>query len=93
MVEIKSRLRKLKDYIKKLEVQEEQLNAKIKELIKEGKKERAIYPLKHKKLVQQNIQKAEGAKVMLNESIANIESAAVDVEVFQALKQGDALLK
>ena len=51
MVEIKSRLRTLKDYLKKLEVQEKQLDQKVKDMIKEGKKDRAIFPLKHKKLV------------------------------------------
>ena len=48
---------------------------KIKELIKEKQKDRAVLALRIKKLKLKELEKADGAMFMLQETISNIESA------------------
>ena len=48
--------------------------------------------LKHKKFLEKELDKANGAESMLQQTIQNIESAQIDVVVFEALKKGDQVL-
>ena len=48
---------------------------RIKELIKEKQKDRAVLALRIKKLKLKELEKADGAMFMLQETISNIESA------------------
>ena len=93
ILDLKGRIRKVKTYLTKLQKQEDEAVAKCKELVKEGKKDRALIHLKKKKFVGKEIEKAQGAQLMLEETIQNVESAAADVNVMQALKTGDKVLK
>ena len=93
ILDIKGRQRKLKSYEKKLEQQEKEALDKIKELLKEGKKERAIIHLKKKKFAEAEMAKSNGAQIKLQEMIMGIESAQADLQIFEALKEGDAVLK
>ena len=93
IIDIKARMRKLRTYEEKLAEQDKAATAKIKELIKAGQKERAIIHLKQKKFVEAEVNKCNGAQIKLQETMQAIESAQADVEVFAALKQGDAVLK
>ena len=86
-------MRKIKTYVEKLENQEKETVEKIKELLKNGQKQRACLFLKQKKFQEKEIEKASAATLMLQETLGNIESAIADAEVFKALKQGDAIIK
>ena len=48
--------------------------------------------LRIKKLKLKELEKADGAMFMLQETISNIESAQMDVNVMQAMKQGEKVL-
>ena len=61
--------------------------------MKQGQKQRAVIILKQKKFVEKEIEKATGAQMMLEQTLSTIESAQADVEVYKALKAGDAVLK
>lgn len=76
-----------------MEQQDKDATTKIKELLKEGQKQRAVIHLKQKKFIEKEIEKATGAQLMLSQTLAGIESAMADVEIANALKQGDAVLK
>ena len=86
-------MRKLKNYEEKLAGQEKEALDKIKELCKAGQKERAIIHLKKKKFVEAEVTKCNGAQIKLQETMQAIESTQADVEIFAALKEGDAVLK
>ena len=86
-------MRKLKEYEKKLAEQDRVATEKIKELIKAGQKERAIIHLKKKKFVEAEVTKCNGQTIKMQEMIQGIESAQADLEIYEALKEGDAVLK
>ena len=79
ILDIKARQRKLRDYEKKLEQQDKEATDKIKELIKEGQKQRAIIHLKKKKFTEAEVAKVQGAQLKLQETMQGIESAQADV--------------
>ena len=93
ILDIKARQRKLRDYEKKLEQQDKEATDKIKELIKEGQKNRAIIHLKKKKFTEAEVAKVQGAQLKLQETMQGIESAQADLQIFEALKEGDKVLK
>lgn len=61
--------------------------------MKDGRKDRALIHLKKKKFAEAEIAKANGAQLMLIETLNNIESAQADIEIMKALKEGDKVLK
>ena len=61
--------------------------------MKAGQKQRAVVILKQKKFVGKELEKADGAYLMLQQTLSAIESAQADVEIMKALKQGDSVLK
>ena len=93
VMDIKARQRMIRTYQEKMTNQEKDIVSKIKDLLKDGQKQRALIQLKQKKFMEKEIQKAEGAQAKLQECLMNIESTAADVEIFNALKQGDQVLK
>ena len=48
--------------------------------------------MRQKKYLTGQLDKVSGAQIMLDETVMAIESAQMDVEVFQAMKQGDQVL-
>jgi ribosomal protein S8 len=54
--------------------------------VKEKNKQRALIALKHKKFIEKELEKAMGAQVLLEETIKNIESAQMDVNIYEAMK-------
>ena len=65
VLDVKARMRKVKTYIDKLNIQLDQQDVKIKDLIKSKSKERALVALKHKKFIDKELDKATGAQAML----------------------------
>ena len=92
ILKIKANIKKLKVYSDKLHIDAKTQDAKIKELIKDKQKERAVLALRIKKLKLKELEKADGAMFMLQETISNIESAQMDVNVMQAMKDGEKVL-
>ena len=93
LAEVKSRMNKLKDYNKKIETQLKECEQKAREFAKEGQKQRALNQLKKKKFFNKELDKIAGAEMMLTNTISGIEQAQMDVNVFEALKQGDQVIK
>ena len=73
--------------------QVEEQDAKIRKLAKEGSKSRAIIALKHKKFMIKEQDKVAGAELLLTQTAQGIEAAKADLNVFEAMKQGDKVLK
>ena len=65
IIDIKARMRKLKEYEKKLAEQDRVATEKIKELIKAGQKPRAIIHLKKKKFVEAEVTKCNGQQIKM----------------------------
>ena len=61
ILDVKARMRKIRTYTEKLEQQDRDAMAKIKELLKNGEKKRAIIHLKQKKFIEKEVEKASGA--------------------------------
>ena len=49
--------------------------------------------LKHKKFINKELEKVDGAELLLQKTILGIEQAQADIQVFEALKLGDKVLK
>ena len=92
VLEVKARLRKLKTYSDKLKIDVDKQNAKIQEHLREKNKQRALIALKHRKFMEKELDKAYGAQSLLQQTISNIESAQMDVNVYEAMKKGDQVL-
>ena len=60
---------------------------------KSGDKTRALNFLRHKKFLTKELEKTSGAEIMLVQVANGIEQAQMDVNVFQAMKEGDQVLK
>ena len=92
ILEVKGRLRKLKTYTDKLQLDIDKQKTRIQEFLKEKNKQRALIALKHRKFIEKELDKAFGAQSMLQQAISNIESAQMDVNVYEAMKKGDQVL-
>ncbi len=49
--------------------------------------------LKHKKFMEKELDKAYAAQTLMEQTIRNIESAQSDVNVYEAMKQGDKVIE
>jgi len=92
ILEIKMRLKKLKMYSDKLSLEVKGQNEKIKELLKESKS-RAMMALKHRKFMEKQVEKSYAAQGILEQTLRNIESAQMDVNIYDAMKQGDKVIE
>jgi len=64
-----------------------------KQLILQGKRDRALLALKKKKYQQQTLDKTEGQLMNLEEMVHSIEFASMQAQVFSALSQGKDVLE
>ena len=92
ILDVKTRLKKLKVYVDKLNLDVNKQQEKISQYLKDKNKQRALIALKHKKFIEKELDKAMGAQVLLEETIKNIESAQMDVNIYEAMKKGDQVL-
>jgi len=93
LLDIKSRQRQIKDYIKKMTVRIEESLIAAKQAVKEKKQHRALLMLKQKKFFEKNIDKAHDADFLLEKTANQIEQAVLDSSVYEVLKKGDDVLK
>lgn len=92
ILEVKARMRKLKTYIDKLSVDEARQTQRIYDYLKLKQKDRALIALKHRKMLEKEQDKARGAQLLMEQTLVNIGSAQMDVNVYEALKTGDRVL-
>jgi hypothetical protein len=75
ILEIKTRLKKLKMYSDKLSLEVKGQNEKIQGFLKEQNKSRAMMALKHRKFMEKQVDKSYAAQGILEQTLRNIESA------------------
>jgi len=92
ILDLKRQRDKLQKYKKTLTNNMERETQMAKKMLKEGNKKKALLILKKKKYQQQQFDKAEKTILNLEEMVNEIEDAAMNQEVFKAMKEGkDAL--
>ena len=84
---------KIKKYIRSLEQKEIKSKEKAKELLRRKQRDRAKLYLKQCKLFREQSKTADGQLQMIEEQIANIESATTMNECMQVLQKGNTVLK
>ena len=69
ILDVKTRLRTLRNYIDKMNVQKETSTTEIKDLLRNKQKAKAVNRLKISKMIDAQISKAEAAKALLDQTI------------------------
>ena len=84
---------KIKSYVKSLEKNRDAKREKIKELLKNKEKQRAKVVLKQVKMLEFQINAADGQLQMIEEQIHNLDMAVSQRDAMKVLEQGNAALK
>ena len=92
-------LQKLDEQVECIEKKEKVLQIKIKDLVKEAlenkqanNQKKAIFALRKKKLYQQELDKLDGMKTMLEEQKITLESRLFDNVIFEELEKTNKIL-
>lgn len=93
ILQLKQQRDKLKQYQKKLTLQLEKERLLAKQLLKDGKKERALLLLKKKRYQDQLLDKTETQISNIERMVQNLEFAQIEVTVLEGLKVGNECLK
>ncbi|KAI5619228.1 charged multivesicular body protein 6-like isoform X1 [Silurus asotus] len=93
ILQLKQQRDKLKQYKRKLIVQLEKERFLAKQLLKDGKKERALLLLKKKRYQAQLLDKTETQISNLERMVQDLEFAQIEVKVLEGLKVGNDCLK
>ncbi|MCJ8739304.1 hypothetical protein PDJAM_G00045630 [Pangasius djambal] len=93
ILQLKQQRDKLKQYQRKLTVQLEKERLLAKQLLKDGKKERALLLLKKKRYQDQLLGKTETQISNLERMVQDLEFAQIEVKVLEGLKVGNDCLK
>lgn len=93
-------IKMLRDNLLVLEKREEHIQKKIELALTEAKaksvkkdKNGALFALKRKKMYEAEVSKLQGARITLDSQILALESAAVNIETFKAMKSGANAMK
>ncbi|XP_036389645.1 charged multivesicular body protein 6-like [Megalops cyprinoides] len=93
ILQLKQQRDKLKQYQKKITVQLEKERLLAKQLLKDGKKEKALLLLKKKRYQDQLLDKTENQIGNLERMVQDIEFAQIEMKVIEGLKVGNDCLK
>ncbi|KAL0122620.1 hypothetical protein PUN28_007377 [Cardiocondyla obscurior] len=93
ILQVKQTRDKIKQYQRKIEQSLEKERLLAKELLKNGKKERAILLLRKKKYQEQVLSRADGQLENLERMIHDLEYAQVEIKVIDGLKAGNTAMK
>ncbi|KAB5553917.1 hypothetical protein PHYPO_G00044180 [Pangasianodon hypophthalmus] len=93
ILQLKQQRDKLKQYQRKLTVQLEKERLLAKQLLKDGKKERALLLLKKKRYQDQLLDKTETQISNLERMVQDLEFTQIEVKVLEGLKVGNDCLK
>ncbi|KAK3090603.1 hypothetical protein FSP39_013022 [Pinctada imbricata] len=91
--QLKQQRDKLKQYQKKINVQIEKDRQVAKQLLKDGKKEKAKLLLRKKKFGESLLDKTDGQLENIERLVHDLEFAQIETQVVQGLKQGNESLK
>ncbi|KAB5555754.1 hypothetical protein PHYPO_G00037750 [Pangasianodon hypophthalmus] len=93
VLQLKQQRDKLKQYQKKITLQLEKERQLAKQLLKDGKKEKALLLLKKKRFQEQLLDKTENQISNLERMVQDIEFAQIEAKVIEGLKVGNDCLK
>lgn len=93
VLQLKVQRDKLKQYTKKLEVALEKEKAVARQLLRDGRRERAKLLLRKKKFQEGLIQKTENQLETIERMVHDLEFAQIEANVVQRLAEGNASLK
>lgn len=93
VLQLKQQRDKLRQYQKRINLQLEKERTVAKQLLKDGKKEKAILLLKKKKYQEQLLDKTENQISNLEQMVQDLEFAQIEMKVLEGLKVGNECLK
>uniref|UniRef100_A0AAY5EVA0 Charged multivesicular body protein 6b n=1 Tax=Electrophorus electricus TaxID=8005 RepID=A0AAY5EVA0_ELEEL len=93
VLQLKQQRDKLKQYQRKISLQLEKEKQLAKQLLKDGKKEKALVLLKKKRFQEQLLDKTENQISNLERMVQDIEFAQIEMKVIEGLKVGNDCLK
>ncbi|KAG7324895.1 hypothetical protein KOW79_011211 [Hemibagrus wyckioides] len=93
VLQLKQQRDKLKQYQRKITLQLEKEKQLAKQLLKDGKKEKALLLLKKKRFQEQLLDKTENQISNLERMVQDIEFAQIEMKVIEGLKVGNDCLK
>ncbi|MCI4384502.1 hypothetical protein PGIGA_G00039360 [Pangasianodon gigas] len=93
VLQLKQQRDKLKQYQKKITLQLEKERQLAKQLLKDGKKEKALLLLKKKRFQEQLLDKTDNQISNLERMVQDIEFAQIEAKVIEGLKVGNDCLK
>lgn len=93
ILQLKQQRDKLRQYQKRINVQLEKERALAKQLLKDGKKEKALLLLKKKRYQEQLLDKTENQISNLEQMVQDLEFAQIEMKVLEGLKVGNECLK
>ncbi|XP_007886860.1 charged multivesicular body protein 6 isoform X2 [Callorhinchus milii] len=93
VLQLKQQRDKLKQYQKKIGVQLEKERLLARQLLRDGKKEKALLLLKKKRFQEQLLDKTEVQISNLEQMVQNIEFTQIEMKVIEGLKIGNDCLK
>lgn len=93
VLQLKQQRDKLRQYQKRITLQQEKERSLAKQLLKDGKKERALLLLKKKRYQDQLLDKTENQLANLERMVQDIEFAQIEIKVIEGLKNGNECLK
>ncbi|XP_043936821.1 charged multivesicular body protein 6 isoform X2 [Protopterus annectens] len=93
ILQLKQQRDKLKQYQKKIGLQLEKERELARQLLRDGKKEKAKYLLKKKRCQEQLLDKTENQISNLEQMVQDIEFTQIEMKVIEGLKVGNDCLK
>ncbi|XP_037544334.1 charged multivesicular body protein 6 [Nematolebias whitei] len=93
VLQLKQQRDKLKQYQKRISLQQEKERLLAKQLLKDGKKEKALLLLKKKRYQDQLLDKTESQISNLEHMVQDIEFMQIEMKVIEGLKVGNDCLK
>ncbi|XP_030646439.1 charged multivesicular body protein 6-like [Chanos chanos] len=93
ILQLKQQRDKLRQYQKRITLQLEKERLLAKQLLKDGKKERALLLLKKKRYQDGLLDKTENQIANLERMVQDIEFAQIEIKVIEGLKVGNDCLK
>ena len=92
MLELRRRRRDAEEYSDKIELKMKEAEETMRKYARTKNKAKAIFALKMKKMYQSTLHKISGVVLTLEKTISNIEQSVIDVNVHNALEQGQKSL-
>ncbi|XP_075073013.1 charged multivesicular body protein 6 [Mixophyes fleayi] len=93
VLQLKQQRDKLKQYQKKITLQLQRERVLAKQLLQDGKKEKAKLLLKKKRYQEQLLEKTDNQITNLEKMVEDIEFAQIEMKVIEGLKVGNECLK